>query len=72
MERASTKRVEKWVKRVGERQAAIHLIAQGVAISTVQKLVSGSYPSQPRGMLEQAIENAIAASDDGSGAGEAS
>lgn len=43
------KRVERWAKRVGPRQAQVALVAAGVGISTAEKLAAGRYESVPKG-----------------------
>ncbi len=52
-------KIDRWVAKVGLREAEIKLIQAGVSSSTAQKLIKGAYPSQPKNLVLQAIESVI-------------
>lgn len=52
---AVLKMVGSWVSKVGRRDAMKRLIARGLALTTVDKLISLRYTSTPRDMLAEVL-----------------
>lgn len=48
-----------WVIKIGKEEAQKRLVLEGIALSTVQRIVSGTYESAPRTLLLKAIESAM-------------
>ena len=59
MDKNLEKRICYWVIKVGKVEAQKQLVSEGIALSTVQRIVSGTYESQPRTLLLNAIEAAL-------------
>lgn len=55
------KRVNNWVREIGQNEAYIQLLRQGLSRSTCEKLVSGLYTSEPGTLVTEAIGKAIKA-----------
>lgn len=52
-------KIDKWVTKIGSKEAEIELMRAGISGSTAQKLIKGAYPSQPKHLVLQAIESAM-------------
>lgn len=52
-------RLKKWIAQIGPGEAQSRLISAGMSGSTALKLVVGTYKSQPKRLLLQAIESAM-------------
>ncbi len=59
MEKELEKRLSWWIAKIGKSEAERQLILAGMSGSTAQKLIAGSYASQPKRLLLKAIEEAL-------------
>jgi hypothetical protein len=53
------KKIKDWRAKVGYRVASLALVSEGISGSTMQKLLAGSYLSQPKPLVLNAINRAI-------------
>ncbi len=52
-------KINKWMRRIGRKSAEKQLIICGVSLSAAQKLLAGTYASEPKRLLMEAIQMAM-------------
>lgn len=58
--------IVKWAHRIGSNEAKSRLVRRGINGNTVDKLVAGTYESEPRGANAAVIREEMAKDDDSS------
>jgi hypothetical protein len=53
------KQIKKWAKRVGEQRAKVELVTAGLGLSTVEKLLKGTYVSEPKERVAEILHAAL-------------
>lgn len=55
----TVKKVQEWSQKIGQNEAYIRLLRAGLSQSLVDKLIYGTYPSEPGRLVLKAIDEAM-------------